>query len=111
MFRPRGNSTELGNFHFCRHPDYLPNLSKSASGLFAVDTRSGLAKYYSNNSQAGNRGTVRRHRENYTVSRNGIRYIDEDIFLACYPDAIAKEGSTYQLDKEQICNLPKKPKP
>lgn len=56
-------------------------------------------------------GVSLRARENYTVSRNGKRYIDEDIFLACYPDAIAKEGSTYQLDNEQIYNLPKKPKP
>lgn len=64
VFRPDGNATELGDFYFCRHPEHC--LTKSASGLFAVDIITGLAKYYSNNSQAGNRGTVRRHRENNT---------------------------------------------
>jgi len=108
VFRPNGNTTELGNFYFCRHPEHC--LVKSASGLFAVDTITGLAKYYSKNSQAGNRGTVRRHRENNTISNNGIRYINADIFIDKSPKAIAEVGSTYQLTKRQLLNLPNNPK-
>jgi hypothetical protein len=102
--RPGGTQTEMGSFYFCRHPDYLPKLAKTATGFFAVDTLTGLAKYYANNSQAG--GTVRRHRENNTTTKNGIRYINEEIFIKHYPEAIAKEGSTYQLEMEQVRNLP-----
>jgi len=96
----------MGSFYFARHPDYLPNFYKTASGLFAVNTISGLALYFSNNSKAGNRGTVRRHRVNNTVSRDGIRYIDEDVFIKHYPGAIAEEGSSYQLSMEEVNNLP-----
>lgn len=59
LVKPGGINTELGNFYFCKHPDYLPGLTKKASGFFAVNTLTGVAKYFSNNSQAGNRGTVR----------------------------------------------------
>lgn len=45
LVKPGGISTELGNFYFCKHPDYLPGLTKKASGFFAVDTLTGLAKY------------------------------------------------------------------
>jgi len=41
-----------------------------------------------------------------TVSRDGIRYIDEDVFLKHYPEAIAEEGSSHQLNMEEVNNLP-----
>lgn len=34
LVKPGGISTELGNFYFCKHPDYLPGLTKKASGFF-----------------------------------------------------------------------------
>jgi hypothetical protein len=34
LVKPGGISTELGNFDFCKHPDYLPGLTKKASGFF-----------------------------------------------------------------------------
>lgn len=107
--RPNGSPTELGYFYFARHPEYLPNLAKKASGFFAVNTKNGMVQYYSNNTQAGNRGTVRRHRENNTVSKGGIRYINQDIFIQFYTEAIAKEGFICQLNLEQIRNLPNNP--
>jgi hypothetical protein len=61
VVKPGGISTELGNFYVCKHPDYLPGLTVKASGLFAVNILTGLAEYFENNSQAGNRGTVRRN--------------------------------------------------
>lgn len=107
--KPGGVKTELGNFYICKHPDYLPGLTKKASGLFAVDIYTGLAVYYSNNSKAGDRGTVRRNRNNNTVTKNGLRYINEDIFIVNYPDAETKVNATYKLNKKQLANLPNNP--
>lgn len=47
-----------------------------------VKGMTGLATYYSNNSQAGNRGTVRRNRNYNTITKDGIKYTNEDIFVA-----------------------------
>ena len=69
-----------------------------------------MAKYYANNSQAGDRGTVRRNRNNNTITKNGIKYINEDVFLANFPDAVLEKGATYRLNKEQLANLPDNPK-
>ena len=77
--------------------------------FFAVNTKNGMVQYYANNSQVGNRGTVRRHRENNTVSKGGIRYINQDVFIKFYTEAIAKEGFICQLNLEQIRNLPNNP--
>lgn len=110
LVKPGGISTELGNFYFCKHPDYLPGLTKKASGFFAVDTLTGLAKYFSNNSQAGNRGTVRRNRNSNTITKDGNKYINEDIFIDHFPGAVIKQGATFQLNKEQLANLPDNPK-
>ena len=85
-------------------------LTKKASGFFAVNTLTGLAIYYANNSQAGNRGTVRRNRNNNTITKDGIKYINEDIFIVHFPNAIIKEGSRFQLNKEQLTKLPDNPK-
>ena len=60
--------------------------------------------------QAGDRGTVRRNRNNNTVTKNGIKYINEDIFIYHFPGAVIKEGATFQLNKEQLANLPDNPK-
>ena len=61
--RPNGNSTELGNFYFCRHPNYLSGLSKIAESLYAINTPTGLCEHYSNISQVSptNRTAIRRH--------------------------------------------------
>lgn len=105
----------MGNFYFCKHPDYSPGLAVKASGLFAVNTLTGLATYYSNNSQAGNRGTVRRNRNNNTITKDGIKYINEDIFVASKHTLAArlslKQVPTWsQLNKKQLANLPDNPK-
>ena len=36
LVKPGGISTELGNFYFCKHPDYLPGLTKKASGFLQL---------------------------------------------------------------------------
>nr|ATI20513.1 hypothetical protein [Juglanconis juglandina] len=110
LVKPGGINTESGNFYFCKHPDYLPGLTKKASGLFAVNTLTGLAKYFANNSQAGDRGTVRRNRKNNTITKDGIKYINEDIFIENFPSAVIKEGAIFQLNKKQLVNLPDNPK-
>lgn len=110
LVKPGGISTELGNFYVCRHPDYLPGLTKKALGLFAVNTLTGLTQYFANNSQAGNRGTVRRNRNNNTITKDGIKYINEDIFIEFFPEAFIKVGATFKLNKEQLANLPDNPK-
>lgn len=113
--KPGGISTELGNFYFCKHPDYLPGLAKTASGFFAVNTLTGVATYYLNNSTgtAGprpqNRGTVRSNRVNNTVTKTGFRYIDKDVFIKHYPDAVAEKHTTYNLSPEQLNSLPYNP--
>jgi len=104
--KPGGIPTELGKFYFCKHPDYLPGLAKTASGFFAVNTLTGVATYYLNNSQAGDRGTVRRNRVNNTVTSTGFRFIDKDIFIKHYPDAVAEKHSTYNLTPKELKNLP-----
>ena len=110
VVKPGGISTELGKFYFCKHPDYLPGKTVKASGFFAVNTLTGLAEYFENNSQAGNRGTVRRNRNNNTITKDGIKYINEDIFIAHFSDAVMKKGSIYKLNKQQLTNLPDNPK-
>jgi len=71
-----------------------------------------LATYYSNNSLAGNRGTVRRNRNNNTITKDGIKYINEDIFVAHFGGpAVLKAGATFKLNKEQLANLPDNPTP
>jgi hypothetical protein len=44
------------------------------------------------------------------MTKDGIKYINEDIFIAHFPGAIIKEGATFQLNKEQLANLPDNPK-
>lgn len=105
--KPGGVSTELGNFYFCRHPDFLSGMSKSASGFFAVNMNTGVAEYFENNSQPlDNRLTVRNHRNNNTVSKRGFRYINKDVFILHFPNAISELGSTYNLSQGQLENLP-----
>lgn len=69
-----------------------------------------MAIYYANNSQAGgNRGTVRRNRNNNTITKDGIKYINEDIFIDHFSGAVIKEGARFKLNKEQLANLPDNP--
>nr|YP_009710351.1 hypothetical protein [Ceratocystis albifundus]QFX74853.1 hypothetical protein [Ceratocystis albifundus] len=102
LIKPGGISTELGVFYFCKHPDYLPGKTIKASGLFAVDTLTGLTRYYANNSQAGDRGTVRRNRNNNTITKNGIKYINEDVFIKHFPAAEAKVGAELKLNRGTV---------
>ena len=107
LAKPGGIFTELGNFYFCRHPEFLPGMSKAASGLFAVNMNTGIAEYFENNSQLlDDRLTVRNHRKNNTVSKRGFRYINKDVFINNFPNAIPELGSTYNLTREQLDNLP-----
>lgn len=107
LAKPGGIFTELGNFYLCRHPDFLPGMSKAASGLFAVNINTGIAEYFENNSQLlDDRLTVRNHRKNNTVSKRGFRYINKDVFINNFPNAIPELGFTYNLTREQLDNLP-----
>jgi hypothetical protein len=65
-----------------------------------------VAIYYLNNSQAGNRGTIISNRVNNAVTKSGLRFIDKDIFLKHYPNAVAEKDSTYNLTPEQLKSLP-----
>lgn len=105
--KPGGISTELGCFYFCIHPEFLPNMSKPASGFFGVNTKTGLVVYFENNSQpVETRLTVRTHRKNNTVSKRGFRYINKEVFVKHFPEAIPVKGSTFILTPEQLDNLP-----
>ena len=105
--KPGGVSTELGNFYFCRHPEFLPGKTQAASGFFGVNVNTGVAEYFENNSQPlDDRLTVRIHRKNNTISKRGFRYINKDVFIKQYPDAKSEGKSTYKLTQEQLGNLP-----
>lgn len=105
--KPGGVSTELGNFYFCRHPEFLPGKTQAASGFFGVNVNTGVAEYFENNSQPlDDRLTVRIHRKNNTISKRGFRYINKDVFIKQYPDAKSERFSTYKLTQEQLGNLP-----
>lgn len=69
-----------------------------------------MAKYFANNGQAGDRGTVRRNRNNNTITKGGIKYINEDVFIDHFPGVVIQEGARFQLSKEQLANLPDNPK-
>jgi hypothetical protein len=82
-------------------------MTKTASGFFGINTKTGIAEYFENNSQPlDDRLTVRNHRNNNTVSKRGFRYIDKDVFIKQFPDSIPKKGFIYILDKDQLENLP-----
>lgn len=107
LAKPGGIPTELGNFYLCRHPKYLPGLNKAASGFFAINMNTGVAEYFENNSQPlDDRLTVRNHRKNNTVSKRGFRYINKDVFIKHFSNAKPELGSIYNLNKEQLNNLP-----
>lgn len=53
---------------------------------------------------------MRRNRNNNTITKNGVKYINEDIFIYNFPGAIIKEGAEFKLNKEQLANLPDNPK-
>jgi hypothetical protein len=69
----------------------------------------GLVNYFANNSQAGDRGTVRRNRNNNTITKYGIKYINEDIFIKHFPEAVIEQGGLFKLNKQQLANLPDNP--
>ena len=74
--KPGGVYTKLGNFYFCRHPEFLPGKTKVASGFFGVNVNTAVVEYFENNSQPlDDRLTVRIHRKNNTISKRGFRYI------------------------------------
>lgn len=50
------------------------------------------------------------NRNNNTITKDGIKYINENIFIEVFPEAFIKVGATFQLNKEQLANLPDNPK-
>jgi hypothetical protein len=102
--RPEGNPTEMGHFHFCRHPDFLAGLAKVAEAIMAVNIVTGVCTYYSNISKVSpNRTTIRNHLYKGSVHNDTTRYFFHGDFLKYYPEA---EGlDTFTLSKEQIVTL------
>lgn len=100
--RPEGNSTERGNFFFCRHPDYLAGLAKVAEGIFAVNIVTSICTYYANISQISrtNRTGVRNHLNKGTLYNNNTRLIYSSDFLNHIPEA--KGVSSLRLTTEQL---------
>ncbi|MEO0329119.1 MAG: hypothetical protein AAF217_11055 [Pseudomonadota bacterium] len=83
-------------------------MTKVASGFFGVNTKTGHVEYFENNSQPlDDRLTVRTHRNKNTISKRGFRYIDKDVFIKHFPEAVAERGFTFNLTTEQLKNLPK----
>lgn len=100
-------STELGNFYFCRHPDFLAGNAKRPSGFFGVKVNTGVVEYFENNSQPlDDRLTVRIHRRNNTISKRGYRYINKDVFIKQFPKAVADRKFIFKLTQKQLGNLP-----
>ncbi len=106
--RPEGTSTDLGNFYFARHPDYLPNMAKSATSLYRVDVDTGLATWFANNSQVDShdRLTVRKCLANLTLTRSGCMFVSAQAFTELFSDALDQPGSTYNLSLAQLATLP-----
>lgn len=111
--RESGNTTELGNFLYCRHPDVLTKFKIVATPLFAVTMATGSCVWYLNNNQVPgvSSSTVTRNRSANKVTSKGLRFINADAFVLEYPDAVNKPGSTYQLTKSQLDKLPMNIKP
>lgn len=107
LAKPGGVSTELGNFYFCRHPEFLPGKTKVASGFFGVNVNTGVVEYFENNSQPlDDRLTVRIHRKNNTTSKRGFRYINKDVFIKQFPEAVPERKFIFKLTQKQLDNLP-----
>lgn len=106
--RPGGTSTDSGNFYFARHPEYLPNMSKSASSLYRIDVDTGLATWFANNSQVDShdRLSVRKNLANVTLTRNGCMFVSAEAFTEMFPDALDQPNSTYNLSLAQLSTLP-----
>jgi hypothetical protein len=100
--RPDGNPTELGNFYFCRHPEYLAGLAKVAEALFAINVITGLCTLYPNIKQASptNRTNIRNHLTNGTLHNKTMRYIYQSEFVKHFPEAVG--ATNFKLTKEQI---------
>lgn len=111
LLRENGNPTELGTFHFCRHPDHLTKFKILATPFFAVSLVTGVCTWYANNNQVPNvsSSTVTRRRHTNTVTSNNLRFINADLFIKHYPDAVNAQGSTYMLTQDQLKNLPSNP--
>lgn len=99
--RPGGNKTELGSFYFCRHPDHLVGMAKSAEAIFVVNVVTGLCTLYKSIKaiSATNRTAIRNHLNNGTV-HDSYRYVYKSVFIQHFPEA--SEVDTIQLNKEQL---------
>lgn len=108
--KPGGVSTELGNFYFCRHPDFLPGKTKIASAFFGVNVNTGVVEeYFENNSQPlDDRLTVRIHRKNNTICL--LKEVFENTLIKMYFLnnflMLFLSKFTYKLTQEQLGNLP-----
>ena len=73
-----------------------------------VNVNTGVVEYYENNYQPlDDRLTVRIHRKNNTMApRRGHWYINKDVFIKQFPNAVAERKFIFKLTQEQLINLP-----
>lgn len=100
--RPEGNLTELGNFHFCRHPDFLAGMAKSATALYSIHMVTGLCTYYANISQAGPTRTTTRNKLNDGTLYNGTTRFVYDSTLVKYLPELNGIQTEVTLSKQQL---------
>lgn len=99
------NSTEIGNFYFCRHPDYLTGNAKVAKPIYVCDIFTGYCTYYCNISQISstNRTGIRMHIANKSIHKQTLRYIYASEFWKHFPENV--ENKQVTLTKEQLKKL------
>lgn len=98
----RSNTTELGDFYFCRHPEHLAGLAKAAEALFVINMVTGACNWFANISQVSrsNRTGVRRHLVKGTLHNDITRYVVASDLVNYIPEA--KEVKSMILTKEQL---------
>jgi hypothetical protein len=111
VLRDEGNKTEAGTFQFCRHPDYLTKFKILATPFFAVSLATGLCTWYENNQRVPNvsSSTVLRSRNKNKVTQSGLRFINADVFVKHFPEAVNGPGSTFKLSAQDLQQLPLNP--
>lgn len=98
----RPNTTELGTFFFCRHPDHLAGFAKVAEALFVVNMVTGACNWFANLSQVSksNRGGIRRFLIEGTLHNNTTRYILASDLIRHIPEVNDKKPMI--LTKQQL---------
>nr|YP_007475442.1 hypothetical protein H888_mgp03 [Microbotryum cf. violaceum BFL-2013]AGE14655.1 hypothetical protein [Microbotryum cf. violaceum BFL-2013] len=100
------NVTELGNFYFCRHPDFLAGLAKVAEPIVLINILSGLCSVYASirSISVSNRSSIRAHLQAGTLHNKHIRYIYQSDFLNYLPMHATrlKVGESVKLSENQL---------